>query len=161
MNFLSHQQSQLLTVSQGRYPPAQYSQEIKVVPSTEVTTTNTGVWGSGGIASCLFTSALGGSESLASRPGRFTSEEKTSIPNAEMVRWAPKRGWMLWQRKSSPDGNRTPVVQPAAPLILSYVYFSQEMISFQKHREGARDFRQCLFMPVQNSRCVNHGFKFE
>jgi hypothetical protein len=118
MNFLSHQQSQLLTVSQGRYPPAQYSQEIKVVPSTEVTTTHTGVWGSGGIASCFFTSALGGSESLASRPGRFTPEEKTSIPNAEMVRWAPKRGWMLWLRESPPLTGIEP--QSSSPQLSHY-----------------------------------------
>jgi hypothetical protein len=76
-------------------------------------------WGSGGIASLIFNSALDGGEWSASRPGRYTPRERAhstrgiggwvgprAVLDAVVKRKIPSPGW-----ESNP---RTPIVQPVA-----------------------------------------------
>jgi hypothetical protein len=68
--------------------------------------------GSGGVTPPFLTSVLDGGEWSASRPGRFTSAERSPVPNEQEAGWAPDPVWTLWSRETflAPSGNRTPAV---------------------------------------------------
>jgi hypothetical protein len=67
--------------------------------------------GSGGIAPTFLTSALDGSQWLASRLYRFTPGKEAPVPIGLEAGWDS-----LWSRVKyiAPTGNRTQIVQPVA-----------------------------------------------
>jgi hypothetical protein len=70
----------------------------------------------GGITPLFFTSALDGCEWSASRPGRFTSGERSPVPIGEEAGWAPEPVWTLYntEKTLAPIGNRILAIQPVA-----------------------------------------------
>jgi hypothetical protein len=70
------------------------------------------IFGSGGIAPHLLTSALHEGEWSASRPGRFTSGERA--PGSHWIggKLAPEQLWR--EEKSCPTGKRNLAVEPVA-----------------------------------------------
>jgi hypothetical protein len=55
------------------------------------------VWGSGGIAPPLQTSAIDRDEWSASRPGRFTPGIKPTVPIVYKTGWGPEPVLTLWK----------------------------------------------------------------
>jgi hypothetical protein len=81
------------------------------------------VWGSGGIATPILTSALDGDDQLHASAA-LTPVKEHPVPIAEEAGWVPEPVWMLWRReKSYPAGNRTPTVQPVARFYIGSVLF--------------------------------------
>jgi hypothetical protein len=73
------------------------------------------VWGSGGIAPPLFTSALDGEWSIL-RPGRFIPEERAPVFIGYEAGWAQSQSLRCGEENISLTcaRNRTPAVQPTA-----------------------------------------------
>jgi hypothetical protein len=66
----------------------------------------------------FFTSALGGGEWSASRPGRFPLGKEPPVPIGYEAGWAPEPVWPTWRRENCclyRDSNSDPfAVQPVA-----------------------------------------------
>jgi hypothetical protein len=64
---------------------------------------------------CL--SSLARCEWSASRPGHFTSGERTPVPIEYETRWASEPFWTRWWREKFPDhaGNRTVEPRSSSP----------------------------------------------